>query len=144
MTSISGGCLCEKVRYTITSLPISQGICYCRQCQKTGGVCGSPLMVLRKDAFECPQGALSFHKTKSNRGSAVARHFCKECGSHIFSQISDVPEIVTVKAATLDDLNVFVPQYVVWIRSACAFVPLPTMIPHFKENAPLEMVLGMK
>ncbi|MGZ3743887.1 MAG: GFA family protein, partial [Pseudobdellovibrionaceae bacterium] len=55
---------------------------------------------------------------KSERSSTVTRNFCKECGCHIFSEISDVPEIITLKVETHDDLSVFVPQYLAWVRSA--------------------------
>lgn len=144
MTPISGGCLCGQVRYAINSSPISQGICFCLQCQKTDGVFGSPLMVLHKDSFACSRQAVSFYKTQSDRGSIVSRHFCRECGSHIFSQISDVPVIITLKIATLDDLNHFMPQYAAWTRDASLAFTLPTGVPSFEKNAPIELVLGMK
>ncbi len=144
MSIMTGGCLCEKVRYKITLPPISRGVCYCRQCQKTGGACGIPLLVLRRETFEYSNEALSFYKTKSARGSIVIRNFCRECGSHVFSEISDVPEIVTVKAATLDEFSGIVPQYAVWLRSISPAFSPPPGIPHFQENAPLEMVLGLK
>lgn len=141
MKPLLGGCLCERTRYKISQAPISQGICYCRQCQKAGGIFGSPLMVVRKAAFECSPGTLSSCKTISNRGSVVTRNFCKACGSHIFAQISDVSEFITVRAATLDEVSFFIPEYLVWTRSAgrCVF---PRGIPSFPESAPLEVVLG--
>jgi len=144
MTLLSGGCLCEKVRYKITSSPISQGVCYCRQCQKIGGAYGSPLMVLHKQTFECSQEALSFCKTKSDRGSTVTRNFCRECGSHIFAQISDMPALITIRVATLDENHLFAPEYLVWTRSAGPTCAFPPGVPSFAENAPLEMVLGTK
>ncbi|MFL5814663.1 MAG: GFA family protein [Bdellovibrionia bacterium] len=142
MTYVSGGCLCEKVRYTVSLPPISQGICYCRQCRKAGGACGSPLMVLHRDAFECSKEALSFCRTQSDDGSTVVRNFCRECGSHIFAQIADVPEIVTVRASTLDDVSRFIPEYLVWTRNAGPFCSFPPGVPAFREDAPLHMVLG--
>lgn len=144
MTHLSGGCLCEKVRYKISLLPISQGTCYCHQCQKTGGACGSPLMVLHKNALEYPSIALAFCITKSDRGSTVTRNFCGECGRHIFSQISDVPEIITQKAASLDNFSNFTPEYLVWTGSASPSCAFPNGIPSFMGGAPLEIVLGRK
>lgn len=141
MTYLYGGCLCQKTRYQISSTPISQGICYCRQCQIVGGAYGSPLLVLHNDSFECTQGVLSFCKTKSDRGSSVTRNFCKECGSHIFSQISDISEIVTVKAATLDNFSAFIPEYLVWTQNTAPSCVLPTGVPAYLENAPLNLIL---
>lgn len=137
-----GGCLCQKVRYKISDKPISKGICYCDQCQKSGGAYGSPLVILHKNQFEISQGEFSAVQTVSARGSVVTRNFCKDCGSHIFSLVSDIPVILTVKAVTLDDFKTFVPDYLVWTESAgnsCAF---PVGVPRFSQEAPLKMLLG--
>lgn len=142
MTPISGGCLCGKVRYTVSHPPISQGICYCHQCQRTGGAYGSPLMVLSASTFENNQADISFSETKSDRGSTVKRHFCKECGSHIFATISDIPSLLTVKANTLDDFSRFTPEYLVWTKSADPLCIFPPGVPSFAEAAPLEVVLN--
>lgn len=145
MSGNAGGCLCGKVRYKVSSLPVSQGICYCLQCQKTGGAYGSPMMVLQVSAFDCPRDSLSSCLTKSARGSTVRRNFCKVCGTHIFAQISDSPSIVTVKTATLDDFSAFKPEYLVWTRSAIGTRPIfPSGVPMFSENAPLALLFGSK
>lgn len=144
MTHIFGGCLCEKVRYKISSPPISQGICYCLHCQKTGGAFGSPVMVLAKNAFDCDKEALSLFETKSDRGSIVTRNFCRECGSHIFARISDIDTLITVKANTLDDFSHFAPEYLVFTKSAAPSCVFPSGIPSFLESAPPEVVLTGK
>jgi hypothetical protein len=141
MTYYSGSCLCQKVRYKISAAPISQGICYCRQCQKSGGMCGSPLMVFSTESFDCTQETLSFYKTMSDRGATVTRHFCSGCGSAIFSQIADIKAIVTVKASTLDNPGHFAPEYLVWTRHAGTSTPLPAGISSFSEGAPIEILL---
>lgn len=141
MNVVSGGCLCGKVRYKILQPPISQGICYCHQCQKMGGAYGSPLLVLLADAFECSQSTVSFTETKSERGSTVKRHFCKDCGSHLFATISDIASLLTVRAHTLDDMARFNPEYLVWTQSAGPSCVFPAGIPSFAQAAPLEVVL---
>ena len=142
MNQLSGRCLCQKVQYRILSKPLSQGICYCQQCQKSGGAYGSPLLVLLQNQFECPADNLSSYATQSDRGSTVTRHFCKDCGSHIFSQISDIPDILTVKAVTLEQFKNFIPQYLVWTQSATPSCALPNDVPTFSQAAPIELVLG--
>lgn len=141
---MNGACLCEKVRYQINSKPVSKGICYCHQCQKSGGAYGSPLLVLHKNQFECLQTELGKVKTTSDRGSTVTRNFCKDCGSHIFSVMSDVPDFLTVKAVTLDNFNSFIPDYLVWTESAVASCAFPEGVPTFSQSAPLEILLGIK
>lgn len=140
MKDFSGGCLCQKVRYRLSSPPISRGICYCRQCQKSGGAFGSPLMILHQSQFECSEGELSSCTTVSDRGSTVTRHFCRNCGSHLYSQISDLPHILTVKAVTLNDFETFTAEYLVWTQSAPAACPFPAGVPSFPSNAPMEVL----
>lgn len=142
MSSKTGRCLCEKVQYKISGPPISQGVCYCLQCQRSGGTFGSPLLVVARNGFDCSLGALSSCRTVSNRGSIVTRNFCGACGSHIFSQISDVPDIITVKVATLDDSSDFVPQYLAWVGRALPSCAFPQGVPSFPENAPMEILLS--
>lgn len=144
MSQIFGGCLCQKVRYKISYHPLSQGICYCHQCQKSGGVYGSPLLVLHREQLDCSRENLVSCQTRSDRGSLVTRNFCKDCGCHIFAEISDLVDIVTVRAGTLDDFGNFAPQYLVWTESAHASCPLPTHLQSFRQNAPPELLLGLK
>lgn len=144
MNLLSGKCLCEKVRYQIKDQPISKGICYCHQCQKSGGAYGSPLLVLQKNQFNCSQTEFGKVQTTSDRGSTVTRNFCKDCGSHVFSEMSDVPQIITVKAVTLDNFNSFVPDYLVWTESASVSCAFPEGIPAFSQSAPLEMLLSQQ
>lgn len=139
--SYAGGCLCAKVRYEVLAPPISQGICYCRQCRKAGGANGSPLLVLPEAALEILRVGLSACETKSDDGSTVRRNFCSSCGSHLFAEIADAPGIVTVRAATLDNFNVFTPEYLVWTEAAGPSCAFPPGVPSFSKDAPLELVL---
>jgi hypothetical protein len=102
------------------------------------------MMVLHKETFDVSHGSLSSCKTIAERGSTVTRNFCRDCGSHIFAEISDIPDLITIRAASLDNFELFVPDYLVWTRSAGPLCPFPAGVPSFQENAPLEMVLGLK
>lgn len=144
MRTVSGSCLCQKVQFDILNQPLSNGICYCNQCQKSGGAYGSPLIVLHKNQFQCSIENLSAVKSISERGATVTRNFCSSCGSHIFSQISDVPDFITVKAVTLDSFKSFKPEYLVWTESAVDSCTFPEGVPRFLKSAPFEILMGFK
>ena len=143
MSSVAGGCFCQKIRYQVHDRAVSKGICYCSQCQKSGAAYGSPLLVLHKDQFECSKIDLGSVSSTSDRGATVTRNFCKDCGTHIFSQISDVPDFITVKAVTMDNFNMFKPDYLVWTESAVDFCAFPDGITKYRQGAPLEILLGV-
>jgi hypothetical protein len=39
MTTMTGGCLCGQVRYTVTGKSMRSYVCHCRDCQHSTGTC---------------------------------------------------------------------------------------------------------
>jgi len=142
MNTLEGGCLCGEQRYKILAKPISQGICYCKQCRKSGGAEGSPMLVVESHAFECEKKGLHYFETQSNRGTVVKRYFCPKCASPLFSTLSDIQEILTVKASSLDDSKGFYPEYLVWTKSALNCTSFTLGVPRFEESAPFTHIVG--
>ena len=50
MATITGGCLCGRVRYTVTGDPAPAGICHCRNCQRYTGSWFEAVMAFPPDA----------------------------------------------------------------------------------------------
>lgn len=114
--SATGGCLCRNVRYRIIGEPARVGICHCLHCQRQSGSAFSIFAVVRRDAFET-EGAYAVYLDTGSSGSVVERLFCPSCGSPIISRIAAQPEMVFVKAGTLDDTSNLAPTVEIW----CAF-----------------------
>jgi hypothetical protein len=51
-------------------------------------------------------------------GTRVARLFCAECGTHLHASNVHHPEILPIRAGTLDDPGDFRPSVNLWLRSA--------------------------
>lgn len=143
MKPLTGGCLCGNIRFAVTGSPLSQGVCYCSKCRKAGASFGSPLLVLSKSDFKCAGKTLAKVITPSDRGSIVSRSFCRDCGSHIFAEISDLPGLVTIRGASLDDPSALSPEYLVFTEGLSNTVPTPKGLPSFPGGAPLEVLLGV-
>ena len=99
--SLSGGCACGAVRYTLLSAPYDGGWCHCRICQL---VSGAPAMVFAT----VPHGDLVFTKgagkVKSFKSSSFGRRrFCGECGTPFLMEVDHQPETVDFSVATLDE-----------------------------------------
>ena len=121
----SGGCLCGQVRYTIKSEPVITAICHCTHCQKQSGGVFSTNLGVPESAYE-QRGQTKVFTDKGDSGQPVLRHFCGECGSPILSKIAAMPDMVLIKAGTLDDIAGLTPTIEVYTDHAAAWVtPIP-------------------
>ncbi|ATY60900.1 putative glutathione-dependent formaldehyde-activating protein [Cordyceps militaris CM01] len=103
-TRVSGGCLCQGVRYTITFPPShdflnATSTCQCSQCRKQTGS-----LVFR--AHKVPRGSVAWtaratlHTYRASPGNA--RGFCGRCGALLF-WAADAEDALSVCVGTLDD-----------------------------------------
>lgn len=117
-----GGCLCEQVRYRFSGAPLLTAVCHCRHCQKQSGSAFGIVAAVPAADFEL-EGATRTFLGSGETGRSVERLFCPECGSPILSRIEPLPDLVLVKAGTLDDPSGLNPTIEVFCDSALAFVP---------------------
>ena len=121
MTSITGGCLCGQVRYTITAAPLWSGICHCPDCKRYTGSAFEPFMVIPIASFS-PQGELKSFEKPGSSGRTVHRHFCPNCGSGIFNRPEILPTAIAVLVGTLDEPSMFVPTNEIFCHVALPWV----------------------
>ena len=114
----SGGCLCGAIRYESRAEPLFSINCHCRDCQRTTGTAYAPVLAVPRDALSISQGEPTYYTSQSDSGETVSRGFCPECGSGIFSKLSANPDIVGLKAASLDDPSWFRPTVDIYTDSA--------------------------
>jgi hypothetical protein len=134
-TNIEGGCLCGAVRYKATAAPMTVRACWCRVCQYFA--CGNASIGL---AF--PRQAVTItgetrdYPSTADSGSHMHRRFCPTCGVHLFSEAEERPQTIFVRAGTLDDPRIAVPQANIWTASAPAWAHLDPGLPHFERQPP--------
>ena len=97
----TGGCLCGKIRYATDADPVFCGNCHCKDCQRTSGGPFIPAMVFPKAAFAIT-GSPKYFTSTADSGRTIGRGFCPDCGSQLFSQLEFMPDMIAVKAGTLD------------------------------------------
>src|SRR5436305_10649265 len=101
---ITGGCLCGSVRYSCEADPVVQAACHCADCQRQTGSPFSVVVGVPREAFTVEGDTLaSFSTTGEDHGRETQRNFCSACGSPLFSLSPLAPEIVLIKAGSLDD-----------------------------------------
>ncbi len=118
--SFTGGCACGAVRYTIASLPLAMLDCQCRQCQRESGTGHSSHLTFRSEAVE-KSGEASLWRTRGDDGTLKERAFCPRCGCPVYMTFPDMPEYFVVRAGSLDDPDLFAPQFVTWAAAGQAW-----------------------
>jgi len=99
--SVSGGCLCGKVRVVAEGTPLRVGLCHCFDCRKHHGAPFHASAIF-------PAARVSIAgETRAYRG----RHFCPVCGGSVFGRSGNEVEIAL---GALDVTNAFAPTYELW------------------------------
>ena len=118
-TSVTGGCLCGAIRYTITSAISGLRACHCANCQKSSGHSGTVNAVVPTESFKLAKGApKKYDDAATKSGRLLSRFFCGDCGSPIYSSRNPNPGFVVVRAGTLDDSGGFRITGNIWTSSA--------------------------
>jgi hypothetical protein len=91
-------------------------------------------MGIPKAAFKLLKGKLGEFTVKSNGGRDVTRQFCVICGSPLFTEAEMVPDLIFVKAGSLDDPSWVKPTVNCWTSRAHPWSPIVTELQSFSEN----------
>jgi hypothetical protein len=118
MPTLSGGCACGAIRYTCTADPLFSLNCHCRDCQRESGSGFIPVLAVPRAAFAVTRGSPSFFTLTADSGHPTTRAFCATCGSPLFGLPGSAPEIVTIRAGSLDDPGAFRPSQDIFTASA--------------------------
>ena len=131
----TGGCLCGAVRYEITAEPAMTAICHCKNCQRQAGTALSVIVGFARDGIEIT-GETTTYADKGESGHAVLRKFCPSCGSPLFTDAQSAPQLLWVKAGTLDDTSWLKPKIQFWTKSKQDWLKLDETIPAVETNPP--------
>lgn len=118
----TGGCLCGKVRYTLSAEPKICVTCHCKNCQRQAGSALSIIIGVPEDAVEFT-GEIKTYNDTGDSGATVRRQFCPECGSPVFTRLEQ-PGLMFIKAGTLDDTSGLQPAFHCYTKSAQAWTPM--------------------
>ena len=125
--------MCGGIRYEISEPPISAGYCHCTRCQRA-----APALPRRRPHASRPAAARS-----AGRGAAahvearrrVGKAYCSACGSHMWSEHPDDPEIRAVRLGSVDGDPGIRPSYRQFTAYAAAWEPIPDDGPRDSASA---------
>ena len=116
MSVFSGKCLCGDITYKCHAEPSVIFNCHCEDCRRaTGSVFGTNLFV-PEDELEI-FGEVSSYSHTADSGSAMTKRFCPNCGSLLFGNNSAKSNVVSIRAGTVDQLDLIKPVVNVFMDS---------------------------
>jgi hypothetical protein len=100
--TITGGCRCGAVRYTIEAEPLFARHCWCRDCQYIGAGSGTVNVFFASEKVSI-EGALTDYTSHADSGTLMHRTFCATCGTPMFTQGDTRKHYIGVRAGTLEE-----------------------------------------
>lgn len=135
MVKFSGRCLCGAVRYESSAEPAMAGFCQCEDCRRSSGAGHCGHLVVPEAAVSL-RGEARTYERPADSGNVIARSFCPTCGSAMFSRNPSMPGMIFLRASTLDDLESFKPQMVVYASRGASWDRIGEGLPHFDKMPP--------
>jgi len=133
--TITGGCLCGAVRFSVLAEPIITRTCWCRLCQSIGAGSATVNVGFPSETFRV-EGALSDYACVAESGSSMHRRFCPVCGTHLFSEAEQRPHLVFIRAGALDDPEIARPAMTIWTSTAPSWACIDPDLPQLDKGAP--------
>ncbi len=106
MALIQGGCLCGAIHYDSSAAPSKMIASDCRHCQKQAGAAIAISVGVPSASLKVQGVRPSVFEDVRDSGSVIQRSFCPKCGTPLFSESDEHPELVFIKTASLDDPSV--------------------------------------
>jgi hypothetical protein len=83
-------------------------------------------------------GQPTSYERAADSGNVVSQTFCGRCGAALYSTNSASPDVVFLRASSLDDPDQFVPGMIVYASRAPSWARLDPTLATFSEMPPVE------
>jgi hypothetical protein len=134
--TLSGGCLCGKVRFEVTERPSTAGYCHCTRCQRRTGTASSVQARIDGRTLRILQGEELLKGWRHPDGGAE-KLFCRECGGHLFSRNPQDHRQMSVRLGAFDVDPGVRPTWRAFVDYAVDWEPIPEDgLEHFPEAKP--------
>jgi len=128
--AFTGGCECGAIRYECDAVPLMAGHCHCRSWQKASGTGHSSHLMVPRAAVRLT-GEASFYERPADSGSTVRRAFCPTCGAPVYGESSGFPDMLVLRAGSLDEPDRFRPGARVYAADAPSWDQMDPALPSF-------------
>ncbi|KAI9313565.1 Mss4-like protein [Dichotomocladium elegans] len=136
---VRGSCHCEKVTFSVvTHTPCSFTRCYCSICRKLAGSGGYGMDfncdrdTLKVQGEQYLKGYQAIKNKETGEVSHLLRHFCTECGTHVYATNMKVPNALYAFSGVIDTPLPYVEEkdiHHIFVADKCGWVIGPEIDP---------------
>ncbi|MBP0578832.1 GFA family protein [Labrys sp. LIt4] len=131
---ITASCLCGSVRISCGMPAGPAAYCHCEDCRKCTGSAFNVSVPFEAGTFRVTSGEIGSFAKIADSGNELTRHFCRNCGSPLYTSSRRHPDRVYVKAGILDDPSLVEPAHQSWCQSKVSWATLPPDLPGHERD----------
>lgn len=135
-TKIVGGCLCGAVRYEYDGEIGESSYCHCDDCKRATGGPYTVGVLSEADKLTIVSGEVKSYTSIADSGRKITRQFCPECGSPLFTRAEKCPDLVFIKAGSLDHPEIVKPSCQTWTEHAVDWAYVDESLPCYPKGGP--------
>jgi hypothetical protein len=130
---LTGGCLCGGVRFRVDAPLVVATYCHCTRCQRRTGTAASAQARIQPGSLTVTQGEELIRTYAPPDG--FPKLFCGACGSALWSQSPDDPELLSVRLGAFDGDPGIRPSLRQFVAYAAPWEPIPDDgVPRYDER----------
>jgi len=129
-------CSCGQFRVRLEGDPVLVSSCHCLACQRRTGTVFGSTSFFRRDQVVAIEGEHRAWAHTADSGRVLTFHFCPTCGSTVFWDRENAPDVVSVAVGAFADPAFPAPVRTVWTESMHGWLPFPDSIPRHPKNPP--------
>jgi len=119
----------------VTEQLVSAGYCHCTRCQRRTGTAAAVSARIAPGSLRVLSGEEFLRAYQPDEG--FAKVFCSNCGSAMWSQSPDDPELIAVRMGAFDSDPGIRPEHRQFVAYAAPWEPIPEDgLPRFPERRP--------
>jgi hypothetical protein len=137
-SNLTGACFCGAVEIRCLVEAKSVVNCHCGQCRRLGGAAFTTWVSLPRQATTLSgTAALTAFAPTEN----CLRHFCKHCGSHVFTEDKRIPGILGVPAGVLTTAMRSIPSGHYFFDNKVEWLSCTDSLPKFGGDSGMESLI---
>jgi len=137
----SAQCECGQLKLEVSSPPVVQLVCHCKECQAFSGSRFVNGAFFRKDDCQI-EGKTSIETLIGGTGANKLHHSCSVCGDPIYVQVTALNGAVAIQAEKLSPFEFSVDAHV-WTSQKASDTVIPEDVPQSPSTPPDDIVKRM-